>query len=186
MSNSASVYVLSGPTAVGKGTVVQQLQALYPQLAVSVSATTRAPRPGEVEGESYFFMTEDQFLELDAAGQLLESAIVHGKHRYGTPRTAVERQLKLGRTVLLEIDLAGARQVRKTLPAAHFIFLAPPSWEELKRRLVGRGTETAEEQERRLVTARAELDAAEEFDVTVINDNLEKAVEQLADLMGLH
>lgn len=186
MDATLPVFVLSGPTAVGKGTVVRALQQLYPTLAVSVSATTRSARPTEVDGVDYYFVAESEFDRMIKAGELLEFALVHGQAYYGTPRTAVETLLREGRTVLLEIDLAGARQVRKTMPGAHFIFLAPPSWEELERRLVGRGTEGPEERERRLRTAKAELAAADEFDQVVINDKLEEAVARLASLMGLH
>jgi len=177
--------VLVGPTAVGKGTVVHALLSRHPEIALSVSATTRAPRPGEINGTHYFFVSDDEFDRLVNDGQMLEWALVHGAHRYGTPRKPVEQWLSEGKSVLLEIDVAGARQVRASMPQAHFIFLAPPSWDELKRRLTERGTETLEEQERRLTTARAELDAAHEFDAIVINDDLDQAVTDLAVLMGL-
>lgn len=177
--------VLVGPTAVGKGTVVHALLSRHPEIALSVSATTRAPRPGEINGTHYFFVSDDEFDRLVNDGQMLEWALVHGAHRYGTPRNPVEQWLSEGKSVLLEIDVAGARQVRASMPQAHFIFLAPPSWDELKRRLTERGTETLEEQERRLTTARAELDAAHEFDAIVINDDLDQAVTDLAVLMGL-
>lgn len=186
MKQASRVFVLSGPTAVGKGTVVKALQAKYPQLAVSISATTRPPRPGEHHGVHYFFVTEEEFARMKQQGDLLESATVHGAYQYGTPRFGVQEMLEEGRTVLLEIDLEGARQIRRTLPRARFIFLAPPSWEELERRLIGRGTESFEEQTRRLKTARQELDAAGEFDHIVTNDKLDDAVRQLADIMGLH
>ena len=156
----AQLTVLAGPTAVGKGTVVAALTRRYPQLRVSVSATTRAPRPGEKEG-------------------------VHGTNKYGTPRGPVDESLNTGVPVLLEIDLDGARQVRATRPDACFIFLAPPSWEELERRLIGRGTEGPEERERRLRTARIEMEAASEFDHVVINDDIERTVDELAGLIGL-
>ncbi len=186
MEPTPNVFVLSGPTAVGKGTVVKALQDLYPDLSVSVSATTRLPRPGEIDGQDYFFLSENEFARMIDAGELLEYALVHGQAHYGTPRSAVEDELDRGRTVLLEIDLAGARQVRESLPGARFLFLAPPSWEELKRRLIGRGTEGPVEQQRRLETAQSEMAAAPEFDEVVINDNLEEAVARLASLLGLH
>lgn len=177
--------VLAGPTAVGKGTVVQALRKLHPELVVSVSATTRPPRPGEVDGVHYRFLSDDEFDELIASEGMLEWATVHGRHRYGTPRGPVEDALARGERVLLEIDLDGARQVRASMPGARFIFLAPPSWDALVARLVGRGTENEEERLRRLETAKIELAAEAEFDVTVINDDLDRTVSELAQLMGL-
>ena len=132
--------MLAGPTAVGKGTVSADIRARYPEIWLSVSATTRSKRPGEVEGEHYHFVGDDTFDRMVAEGALLEWAVVHGHHRYGTPRRAVEEALAAGRPTLLEIDLQGARQVKVTMPEALFVFLAPPSWDELVRRLVGRGT----------------------------------------------
>ncbi len=155
----------------------------YPQVWLSVSATTRKPRPGEVEGRHYHFVDEAEFDRLEREGQLLESAVVHGRARYGTPRRPVEQALAEGRPAMLEIDLQGARQVRRAMPDALFVFLAPPSWEELVSRLVGRGTETEEEREVRLATARTELAAAEEFDVTIVNDDVASAAEHLVSLM---
>lgn len=177
--------VLAGPTAVGKGTVVQALRELHPELVVSVSATTRPPRPGEVDGVHYRFLSEDEFDELIASDGMLEWATVHGRHRYGTPRGPVEEALARGERVLLEIDLDGARQVRASMPQAQFVFLAPPSWDALVARLVGRGTEDEEERLRRLETAKIELAAEEEFDTTVINDDLDRTVSELAQVMGL-
>ena len=177
--------MLAGPTAVGKGTVSADVRARYPQVWLSVSATTRAPRPGEIDGVHYLFVTDAEFDALVAAGKLLEWARVHGKHRYGTPREPVERRLAAGQPVLLEIDLAGARQVRQSAPDARFVFLAPPSWEELVRRLVGRGTEDEEERERRLRTARVELAAEREFDHTIVNDDVGRATDELVALMGV-
>ena len=182
---SAHLTVLSGPTAVGKGTVTAALREAHPEVFVSVSATTRAPRPGEVDGLHYLFVSEEEFDELVTTGLLLEWAVVHGVHRYGTPRAPVVAALEAGRSALLEIDLQGARQVRHSWPEARFVFLAPPSFEELQRRLVGRGTETPEQRERRLRTAHAELAAAQEFDATVVNVSVEQAVEDLVALMGL-
>lgn len=175
--------VLAGPTAVGKGTVVRALRAREPDIWISVSATTRAPRPGEIDGVHYFFVTPERFDEMIANGELLEWAVVHGVHRYGTPRGPVEEHLATGLPVLLEIDLQGARQVRRTMPDAQFVFLAPPSWDELVHRLVGRGTEGAEERERRLVTAREELAAENEFDATIVNDTVEAAAAELERLI---
>ena len=177
--------MLAGPTAVGKGTVSADVRARYPEVWLSVSATTRPARPGERDGVHYHFVTEARFDEMVAAGELLEWAVVHGRHRYGTPRQAVAEALAAGRPALLEIDLQGARQVRATMPEAFFVFLAPPSWEELVRRLVGRGTETAEERERRLRTARVELAAESEFDRTVVNADVHAATDELVHCMGL-
>ena len=177
--------VLAGPTAVGKGTVSAYVRERYPQVWLSVSATTRPPRPGEVDGVHYHFVSPERFDEMVRDGDLLEWATVHGRHRYGTPRGAVEQALADGRAALLEIDLQGARQVRETMPQARFVFLAPPSWDELVRRLGGRGTEAEEERERRLATARDELAAETEFDVTIINDDVARASAALVQQMGL-
>jgi guanylate kinase len=177
--------VVSGPTAVGKGTVVAALAKSHPEIFVSVSATTRPPRPGEVDGVHYLFTTGAEFDELVASGALLEWAVVHGVHRYGTPRAPVLAALAAGRPALLEIDLQGARQVRQSWPDAQFVFLSPPSWEELVRRLVGRGTESLEQRRRRLDTARAELAAQTEFDFVVVNSEVGQAVRELVALAHL-
>ncbi|MFT4187638.1 MAG: guanylate kinase [Aeromicrobium sp.] len=177
------LVVLAGPTAVGKGTVTACVRQAHPDVWVSVSATTRAPRPGEVDGEHYHFVSDEEFDELVASGGLLEWALVHGAARYGTPRAPVEEQLRTGEPALLEIDLQGARQVREAMPDAYLCFLAPPSFEELERRLVGRGTETAEERERRLRTAREELAAESEFDATIVNTDVETAAAELVELL---
>jgi len=182
----APVTVLAGPTAVGKGTVSAAIRARYPQIWLSVSATTRAPRPGEVDGVHYRFVGEEEFSRLIEDGQMLEWAVVHGRNKYGTPRGPVEEKVAEGRPVLLEIDLAGARQVRETLPDARFVFLAPPDWDTLVQRLVGRGTEDEEERERRLATARVELAAEDEFDVTIVNDSVDRAADELARLLGVN
>lgn len=179
------VFVISGPTAVGKGTVVGELKARHPELFVSISATTRAPRAGEIEGVHYFFLTDEQFDELTASDGLLEWAHVHGATRYGTPRQPVMDALAQGKDVILEIDLQGARQVRRSLPEAIHIFLKPPSWDELVRRLQGRGTETPAQMERRLETARTELAHELEFDHVVVNDEVSGTVEQLVSLISL-
>lgn len=179
------VTVLAGPTAVGKGTVSTFIRDNYPQVWLSVSATTRAPRPGEVEGVHYFFKSAEEFDALVAKGDLLEWAVVHGVNRYGTLRSTVEEAVGAGRSVLLEIDLQGARQVKDAMPEADFVFLSPPSWDELVRRLVGRGTETIEEQHRRLETAKLELAAQPEFDYTIVNDDVSRAAAKLVTLMGL-
>lgn len=181
----ARLTVLAGPTAVGKGTVSADVRARYPQVWLSVSATTRSPRPGEVDGVHYRFVSEAEFDRMVAAGELLEWAVVHGRHRYGTPRGPVEERLAAGEPVLLEIDLQGARQVRESMPEARFVFLAPPSWDELVRRLVGRGTEDEAERERRLATARVELAAGPEFDHVIVNDDVHRATDELLAVMGV-
>ena len=150
-----------------------------------MSATTRAPRPGEQDGVHYLFVDDAEFDRLIAEDRLLEWAVVHGTHRYGTPRGPVEEALAAGRLAMLEIDLQGARQVRRTMPEALFVFLKPPSWEELVRRLVGRGTESDEERERRLATAVEELEAESEFDVTIVNREVHDAAAELVTLMRI-
>jgi guanylate kinase len=179
------LVVLAGPTAVGKGTVAAAVRQDHPEVWISVSATTRAPRPGEVDGVHYLFVDDAEFDRLIAEDRLLEWAVVHGTHRYGTPRGPVEEALAAGRPAMLEIDLQGARQVRRTMPEALFVFLKPPSWEELVRRLVGRGTESDEERERRLATAVEELDAEPEFDVTIVNHEVHDAAAELVTFMGI-
>lgn len=177
------LVVLAGPTAVGKGTVVRALRERDANVWISVSATTRPPRSGEVDGVHYFFVTPSRFDEMIARGELLEWATVHGVHRYGTPRGPVEEHVAAGVPTLLEIDLQGARQVRESMPDALFVFLAPPSWDELVARLEGRGTEGEEERERRLATARLELAAESEFDAVIVNDTVEAAAEALESLI---
>lgn len=177
--------VLAGPTAVGKGTISTYIRQNHPEVWFSVSATTRPRRPGEIDGVHYHFLSDDDFDALIADGQLLEYAVVHGRHRYGTPAGPVRERLEQGIPALLEIDLQGARQVKEKMPDARFVFLAPPSWDELVSRLTGRGTESAEEQERRLATAKAELAAESEFDVTIVNDHVRTAAEELLSLMGI-
>lgn len=184
-STPGRLTVLSGPTAVGKGTVVTRLRQDHPEVFVSVSATTRPARPGEVHGVHYLFVSAAEFDALIAAGALLEWAVVHGTHRYGTPRGPVDHAVASGQPALLEIDLQGARQVRENCPEAQFVFLKPPSWEELVRRLVGRGTETQAQQERRLETARAEMASMAEFDEVIVNSDVGQAVEDLIVLLGL-
>jgi len=180
----AFLIVLAGPTAVGKGTVAACVREHHPDIWISVSATTRPPRPGEVDGVHYHFLSDEQFDAMIAADELLEWAVVHSAARYGTPRRPVEEQLAAGRPALLEIDLQGARQVRERMPDALFCFLAPPSWEELVRRLVGRGTEGEAERDRRLDTARVELAAEREFDVTIVNTDVREACEELVGLFS--
>ncbi|MGW7003006.1 guanylate kinase [Streptomyces sp. NPDC054933] len=174
--------VLSGPSGVGKSTVVGYLRKVHPEVWLSVSVTTRRPRPGERHGVQYHFVDDDEFDKLVANGELLEWAEFAG-NRYGTPRQAVMERLEAGVPVLLEIDLQGARLVRQSMPEARLVFLAPPSWDELVRRLTGRGTESPEVIERRLAVARIELAAESEFDVTLVNTAVEDVVRELLALM---
>ena len=175
--------VLAGPTAVGKGSVTAWVREHHPEIWISVSATTRRRRPGEEDGVHYHFVSEEEFDRLIADDELLEWAVVHRGARYGTPRGPVLEALAAGRPALLEIDLQGARQVRPRMPEARFVFLAPPSWEELVRRLVGRGTEDEAERARRLASAREELAAEPEFDATIVNRQIHAAGAELVELM---
>lgn len=178
------LLVLAGPTAVGKGTVSTYIRENYPEVLLSVSATTRAPRPGEVDGVSYYFVDDAEFDRMVEAGEFLEYAVVHNASRYGTPRGPIDNALAEGRQIMLEIDIQGARQVRERMPDARLVFLLPPSWDELVRRLVGRGTESPEEQQRRLATARVELAAQDEFDFTVVNSTVPEAAREVVELMS--
>jgi guanylate kinase len=180
---SNKLVVIAGPTAVGKGTVVDFILKNYPGFHLSVSATTRSPRPGEIEGQSYFFLSHDEFDALIAEGEMLEYAVVHGLNKYGTPRQPVVEALARGEHVILEIDIQGARQVRQSMPEAKLIFISPPNWDELVSRLTSRGTETAEEQAKRLETAKAELEAQQEFDYVVINDEVARCAAEVVELM---
>lgn len=176
--------VLSGPSAVGKSTVVRCLLERVPDLRFSVSVTTRAPRPGEVDGVDYHFVTPEHFEQLIEQGALLEWAEIHGGlHRSGTLAAPVREATADGHPVLIEVDLAGARAVKKAMPEAITVFLAPPSWAALEDRLVGRGTETPEVIRRRLATARAEMAAQNEFDEVVVNRRLETACSELVSLL---
>ncbi len=177
------LIVRAGPTAVGKGTIAAYVRTHFPDVFFSVSMTTRRPRPDEVDGVQYHFVDEGEFDRLVEAGQFLEHAVVHGLAKYGTPRGPAGRAPAEGRDALLELDLQGARQVRATMPDAFFVFLDPPSWEELVRRLVDRGTEDQAERERRLDTARRELAAKPEFDAVIVNDDVRRASEELVSLM---
>ena len=179
------VFVVSGPTAVGKGTVCSRLRERHPEVFVSVSATTRAPRVGEVDGVHYHFVDDQTFDQMIAEDQLLEWAVVHKRARYGTPRQPVDQAVARGEVVILEIDLQGARQVRHSYPDATQIFLEPPNWDELVRRLIGRGTETPEQQAERLETAKWELEAKSDFDAVVVNGEIEETVDRLVELTGL-
>lgn len=185
MNSPSRLTVLAGPSGVGKGTVADDVIRRFPQVWVSVSVTTRPARPGEVDGVHYHFVDDDTFDRMISDGELLEWARIHHQQRSGTPRQPVLDVLATGRPALLEIDLQGARQVRLAMPEALFVFLAPPSWEVLVGRLVGRGTEDREDRERRLASARIELGAESEFDVTVVNHEVRQAGDELVTLMGL-
>jgi guanylate kinase len=178
-----ALVVLAGPTAVGKGTVSAYIRDHHPEVLLSVSATTRPPRPGEIEGVTYYFVDDAEFDRMIEAGEFLEWAKVHNAYRYGTPRAPIVQALAEGKSVLLEIDIQGARQVREVFPEARLVFLLPPSWDELVRRLTGRGTEDQDEQDRRLVTAKEELAVQEEFDYRVVNVDVETAAREVVDLM---
>ncbi|MGI8696679.1 MAG: guanylate kinase [Mycobacteriales bacterium] len=175
--------VISGPSGVGKGTVVATARRRHPQLWVSVSATTRAPRPGETDGVQYHFVDRSEFDRMAAAGELLEQAEFAG-NCYGTPRAPVTAKLREGVPVLLEIDMQGARQVRRVRPDALLVFLAPPSHDELHRRLLDRGTETDVAVVRRIAAAHSELAAQAEFDAVIVNDDVERAADELVALMA--
>lgn len=180
---AARLTVLSGPSGVGKDSVIELIRARSPWVWLSVSATTRPKRDYEIDGVHYHFVDRAEFRRLIEAGELLEWAEFAG-NLYGTPREQVEKQLATGRPALLKIDLQGARQVREAMPEARLVFLAPPSVEELKRRLVGRGTEDPETLRLRLEHADEELAAEPEFDVTVVNDSVERAADELVRLLG--
>lgn len=162
---------------------MRALRRAHPELCISVSVTTRPARPTEVDGVNYHFIDDVTFDQMVADGELLEWAVVHGRAKYGTPRGPVDRALAEGRSVLLELDLQGARQVRSTGRDAHYIFLAPPSWDEMVRRLAERGTEGVQERARRLESARAELAAEAEFDITLVNHDVEQVCKELVALM---
>jgi guanylate kinase len=181
----ARLVVLAGPTAVGKGTVSTYIRENYPEVHLSVSATTRAPRPGEVHGVNYYFVSDSDFDQMIETDQMLETATVHNAFRYGTPRAPIDDALAAGKSVLLEIDLQGARSVREVMPEAVLVFLLPPTWEELVRRLIGRGTEDTSEQQRRLQTAKVELAAQDEFDHRVVNSEVSATAREVVDLMAI-
>ncbi|OZE25955.1 guanylate kinase [Rhodococcus sp. 05-2254-6] len=178
------LVVLSGPSGVGKSSVVRLVRAVLPELVFSVSVTTRAPRPGEVDGQDYHFVSADEFDRMIADDELLEWASIHGGlQRSGTPAAPVEAALEAGSPVLLELDLAGARAVRVSKPEAMLVFMAPPTWDDLVSRLVGRATEESAATERRLETARVELAAQDEFDTVVVNTDVDHSCEQLVSLL---
>jgi guanylate kinase len=183
-SAQAPVVVLSGPSAVGKSTIVRCLRERVPDLYFSVSVTTRAPRPGEVDGVDYSFVTAERFQQLIDEGALLEWAEIHGGlHRSGTPAAPIREAAEAGRPVLIEVDLAGARAVKQAMPDVITVFLAPPNWQALESRLSGRGTESPDVMARRLATARAELAAQDDFDIRVVNSELESACTELVSLL---
>lgn len=172
---SGKLIVLTGPSGVGKGTLMRSLLQRHPELYYSVSATTRAPRPGEVDGKNYYFISRSKFEQLVAQGEFLESAEFAGNY-YGTPREAVLHQVQSGKLVVLEIELEGARQIRTSFPQALSIFILPPSFEELERRIRGRGQDSEEAIARRLQRAKEEIQAADEFDIQIVNDDFETAL----------
>jgi guanylate kinase len=176
------VFVITGPSGVGKGTLIERLLERVPQLELSVSATTREPRPGEEDGRDYHFLTPEEFDRRVEAGDFLEHATYSG-NRYGTLRGEVERRLSEGRSVVLEIEVQGARQVRVAMPEAVLIFIAPPDPAALRRRLEGRGTDSEEAIERRLRTAEIELEAQAEFPHVIVNDDVQKAAAELEGLV---
>ncbi len=180
------LIVVAGPTAVGKGTVLSRIREQYPDVHFSVSATTRQPRQGELDGVHYYFVTNAEFDQLIERGEMLEWALVHGVNRYGTPRQPILDAIGRGQSVILEIDIQGARLVKRAMPEAVLVFLAPPTWDELVRRLQGRGTEDEAEQQRRLQTAEAEFAAQHEFDVVIVNDVVDDAAQAVVELMTEH
>ena len=187
-SRHGRLIVLCGPAGVGKGTVLGRVREQHPQIWLSVSATTRKPRPGEVDGVNYFFMTEQEFLAKEDAGEFLETADVFGLTHYGTPVKPVVEHLEQNIPVILEIDIQGARSVKQRAGELGLdvvtVFIAPPSFEELERRLVGRGTETPEQQAKRLETAKIELAAEPEFDKVIVNNVVDDAANELWDLIA--
>jgi guanylate kinase len=180
---TGKLVVLSGPSAVGKGTIAKYIIDSYPNYFLSVSATTRDPRPGEIDGQSYVFVSESQFRAMADSGELLEWASVHGSNLYGTPRKPVVEALAKGHNVLLEIDVQGAFQVRKSFSDAMLIFISPPAFEELEARMSTRGTESALDRATRLESARMELGLASEFDFQVINDEVARCAQEVVELV---
>ena len=181
-----TLLVLVGPAGVGKGTVVQEILKTQPDFMLSVSATTRSPRPGEQDGTHYHFVTKNDFEEMISAGQLLEWAQVHGDHYYGTPRSELERAASEAKHLILEIDLQGARQVASKHEDQLQVFLLPPGWDELERRLRNRATETEEQIQTRLSTARQELAAAGEFRHQLVNDSVQETAAEIVGLVREH
>lgn len=187
-SQHGRLIVLCGPAGVGKGTVLGRVREQHPEIWLSVSATTRQPRPGEVDGVNYFFMPEQEFLDKEAAGEFLETANVFGLAHYGTPVKPVVEHLERNIPVILEIDIQGARSVKQRAGELGIevmtVFIAPPSFEELERRLIGRGTETPEQQAKRLETAKIELAAESEFDKVIVNNVVDEAADELWNLIA--
>ena len=187
-SQHGRLIVLCGPAGVGKGTVLGRVREQHPEIWLSVSATTRQPRPGEVDGVNYFFMLEQEFLDKEAAGEFLETADVFGLAHYGTPVKPVVEHLERNIPVILEIDIQGARSVKQRAGELGIevmtVFIAPPSFEELERRLIGRGTETPEQQAKRLETAKIELAAESEFDKVIVNNVVDEAADELWNLIA--
>ncbi|MCC2157664.1 guanylate kinase [Bifidobacterium pseudocatenulatum] len=187
-SQYGRLIVLCGPAGVGKGTVLGRVREQHPEIWLSVSATTRQPRPGEVDGVNYFFMPEQEFLDKEAAGEFLETADVFGLAHYGTPVKPVVEHLERNIPVILEIDIQGARSVKQRAGELGIevmtVFIAPPSFEELERRLIGRGTETPEQQAKRLETAKIELAAESEFDKVIVNNVVDEAADELWNLIA--
>lgn len=187
-SQHGRLIVLCGPAGVGKGTVLGRVREQHPEIWLSVSATTRKPRPGEVDGVNYFFMPEQEFLDKEAAGEFLETADVFGLAHYGTPVKPVVEHLERNIPVILEIDIQGARSVKQRAGELGIevmtVFIAPPSFEELERRLIGRGTETPEQQAKRLETAKIELAAESEFDKVIVNNVVDEAADELWNLIA--
>ena len=182
MARTARLFVVSGPSGVGKGTLVARVRAKRPDLGLTVSATTRTPRAGEVEGISYYYLTEDEFSARVAAGEFVEWANVHG-HRYGTLKSEVERNLTQGRSLILEIDVQGGLNVRNSYEDVVLVFIAPPSMEELEKRLRGRGTEDEETISTRLANAAHEMELMDAYDATIVNDDLDRAAAELYALI---
>lgn len=183
MNEKGLLIVFSGPSGVGKGTVLRQYLQSHPNTVFSVSATTRSPREGEIHGQHYYFLSREEFETMAANGGLLEYAEFAGNF-YGTPRDAVEQRLKEGVDVVLEIEVQGAMQVKKQCPEALLVFVMPPSFEELRRRLSGRGTEDEATVCRRLSNAAREMEAAKQYDYIVVNQTVEQAVDQLEQIVG--
>jgi guanylate kinase len=182
MTATGKLIVMAGPSAVGKGTLATYIVDNFPGYSLSVSATTRTPRIGEVDGVSYFFLSTDEFKQMVDSGMMLEWATVHGINLYGTPREPVELALSQGLNVILEIDVQGAFQVKEAFPEATLVFVNPPSFEELRARLDKRGTESEEDKQIRLETAKSELARAEEFDFSVINDEVARCAKEVVEL----
>ncbi len=177
MKRKGMLLIISGPSGAGKGTVCKALLAKHNELVLSISMTTRAPRENEIDGVHYFFETKDKFMKLIGEGEFLEYAVVHGRDFYGTPKRFVTEQLEAGNDVVLEIDVEGAMQVKNSFKNGIFVFIMPPTFNELKNRLIGRGTESEEAIERRLKTAAFELQNVNKYDYVVINDVVENAVD---------